>query len=211
MVYPPTLPPSTRTDTTVAAGNHADDHNKVVQAIQALIDVIGVDPTGSDFDTIAERLTSIDDDAGLSHPGHEMAVAAPSTDVSSATTTGPVVDLHASLAVTFTAPLSGAVWVEFYGIPGLTSTGTPELFWSVREGTSIVASQAIGNKNSNLGLGPSFARFYISGLTPGSSHTYKWAHSLNGYVTGDSSTLLSVAAVSAGQRAHMKVLEALAP
>jgi hypothetical protein len=52
MPYPPELPPDNRTDTTVAAGNHAEDHNLIVEALQAIIDVLGPDPGGEG--TVAE-------------------------------------------------------------------------------------------------------------------------------------------------------------
>lgn len=58
MVYPPTLPPDTRTDSTVAAGNHASDHNELVAAIASLIEVLGTDPAGA-FVDLTSRLTAL--------------------------------------------------------------------------------------------------------------------------------------------------------
>lgn len=58
MAYPPTLPPDTRTDSTVAAGNHAQDHNKIVAAIRDLLEVLGADPAGSYAD-LTNRLLGV--------------------------------------------------------------------------------------------------------------------------------------------------------
>lgn len=88
-----------------------------------------------------------------------------------------------NLAVTFTAPTSGKVLVRLSGLTGINST-TYQLMWGLRESsTSLAASQVNGFVDANKNVFLS-APMVITGLTPGSSHTYKWSW----YTTGASST-----------------------
>ena len=76
----------------------------------------------------------------------------------------------ANLAVTFVAPTSGKVLVE-YQVWSVWSNTSGNQFWTVRNGTTTVASCSMSP--SQTGSRQS-ASFYISGLTPGQSYTYKW-------------------------------------
>lgn len=58
MVYPPALPPATRSDITVAAGAHADDHNKIALALAAFLDELGPDLAGS-YANLTTRLLGV--------------------------------------------------------------------------------------------------------------------------------------------------------
>lgn len=58
MVYPPTLPAADRTDSTIAAGNHAQDHNVAALALADIVEVLGADPAG-DHPDLTERLGAV--------------------------------------------------------------------------------------------------------------------------------------------------------
>jgi len=58
MAYPPPLPPTTRTDSTISAGNHAQDHNKLAAALRDVIEVLGADPSGG-YASLSERLLAV--------------------------------------------------------------------------------------------------------------------------------------------------------
>jgi hypothetical protein len=92
-----------------------------------------------------------------------------------ASATSTVSDVDATnLAVTFITPDSGTVLVTLSGL--LTTPGTSAIYWWLREGTTLIAKRHVGNVTSAVTL-PGSATFKVSGLTPGSSHTYKWSHS----------------------------------
>jgi hypothetical protein len=74
-----------------------------------------------------------------------------------------------NLVVTFTAPASGKVMVELSGI--LEVTGSSPGAWSLRSGTSTIKACMVGT-----GYRYATASFYITGLTPGDSYTYKWGY-----------------------------------
>lgn len=58
MAYPPQLPPATRTDSTISAGNHAQDHNKIVAALADFIAELGGNPSGA-YATLTARLADM--------------------------------------------------------------------------------------------------------------------------------------------------------
>lgn len=58
MAYPPDLPPSTRTDSTISAVNHASDHNKLAAALASLVEVLGANPAAGYAD-LSSRLLGI--------------------------------------------------------------------------------------------------------------------------------------------------------
>lgn len=64
MAYPPELPPSTRTDSTVSATNHARDHNIVAAALRSFLEVLGADPAEG-YSDLTSRLASLIDDARI--------------------------------------------------------------------------------------------------------------------------------------------------
>lgn len=104
------------------------------------------------------------------HPTSQMTINATTEDV--------FADIDATnLAVTFTAPASGEVLVRLTGrYDAASATG---YFWALREGTSVVARSVVRLKESSH-LGPNAAAaIHISGLTPGNSYTWKWAHAGN--------------------------------
>lgn len=118
------------------------------------------------------------DSANPSNSPHVLAetVYAPSAftqfDISSATIT----DISAAdLSVTFTAPASGKVDIVLSGLVGHSNSGNAS-GWCLREGTTTLAntqSQVLYNVYGSVRV---TNRVRIEGLTPGSSHTYKWAH-----------------------------------
>lgn len=100
----------------------------------------------------------------------------PGTQASYTTSSTTLVDIDATnLAVTFTAPSSGAVIVGMSGLA--TQTGGQTLFWGLRSGATDVASRWMLDRGAtdafNIGLSLDLK---VSGLTPGNSYTYKWAH-----------------------------------
>jgi hypothetical protein len=99
----------------------------------------------------------------------------PGTATTVNTTSGTFADIDATnLVVTFTAPASGQVIVRLES--GSVGATTSELSWNIRESTSDVGgtAQAVHyNFTGNVRLCKSVL---ITGLTAGSSHTYKWGH-----------------------------------
>lgn len=97
----------------------------------------------------------------------------PGTLANYSTSSTASADMDATnMAVTFTAPSSGKVLVRLTGV-SVTNNSAGQHSWSLREGTTVVDS-AFASDGTSLGLRT--AEFLITGLTPGSSHTYKWAH-----------------------------------
>ena len=102
-----------------------------------------------------------------------------------------LVDVDATnLVVPFNAPASGKVLVE---LSALASVNTNAVYceWGLREGASVVgiAQPVVGSGNVTddpvLPLGArATAHFYISGLTPGAAHSYKWAHAASNISAG---------------------------
>jgi hypothetical protein len=84
--------------------------------------------------------------------------------------TGTFADFDATnLAITFTAPPSGAVIVHLTSGSGSTASSS---IWGLRESTTQRGNlQYIHGAVIQRG----HARIYVSGLTPGNSYTYKWA------------------------------------
>lgn len=124
----------------------------------------------------AKTLTDVEQGAGI------IACTAynPGTLVTYSTSTATVADVDATnLAVTFTAPPSGKVLVRLSALADLSSATSSALYWGLREGSTTLAglAQAI---NSRAGLQYSNVVVVVTGLTPGSSHTYKWAFATNG-------------------------------
>lgn len=102
-----------------------------------------------------------------------LTVWKPGSQQNLSTSSSTLVDVDATnAAVTFTAPPSGAVLVTLE-VGGYSTAAWMEL--GVREGsTALVAGRVIAN---NAGSGAVRRTFRISGLTGGSSHTYKAAYS----------------------------------
>lgn len=112
------------------------------------------------------------------------------------------------LAVTFTAPASGSVWVELEGVIFAITGGSSGngYYWSVRNGTTtlgqtIVASVAAGP--TTIETPRCRATFNVTGLTPGTVYTFKWGHFLTVGTPGSAST-----GGSTNAPAVMRILEA---
>jgi hypothetical protein len=94
------------------------------------------------------------------------------------TTSSTIADIDATnYVVTFTAPASGKVIVILDMIAQFNSPAAKFYSLGLRESTTTVAVRTVGVTQavaSDYRL--ITARFYISGLTPASSHTYKGAH-----------------------------------
>jgi hypothetical protein len=99
----------------------------------------------------------------------------PGTLASYTTTATTATDVDATnLAVTFVAPPSGAVKVNFNALAGISSTNG-QLYWGVNEGaTSVIDKQVDGLNSTSVNLSLT-ASVVVTGLTPGSVHTYKWS------------------------------------
>lgn len=96
-----------------------------------------------------------------------------------------------NLAITFTAPASGKVLVELSGYTVIPLDQTSSA-WALREGSSRISyGVSVLTSGSLPGAISAYttAEFYISGLTPASVHTYKWAHKSSN-ITGGRKTQL---------------------
>lgn len=106
-----------------------------------------------------------------------------------ATATFAVID-STNLKITFTAPSSGAVLVE---LSALTSGPTAPNYvrWSLFEsGTMITGSERQALNSTGSIIIPVTTKHVITGLTPGSSHTYTWGWAVSAggttiYATAD--------------------------
>lgn len=95
------------------------------------------------------------------------------------TTTVTTADVSANLDVTFTVPASGKVLVRITCYAEQDSAAGGTLYWGVRESGVLVAGMHIvanGQGASGTDRGATLQRtFYVSGLTPGATKTYRWA------------------------------------
>ncbi len=105
----------------------------------------------------------------------------PGTTATYTTTSATLGDVDSTnLAVTFTAPASGNVVVNLQG--RLTVSTTADTTWGLREASSQVGGLArilvtSAGEQYRAGI------VYVSGLTPGTSYTYKWAWKVSGGAT----------------------------
>lgn len=58
MPYPPTTPPTTRTNATPQVDVHASDHNVLAQAVKDILTELGTDPSGT-FADLTARLAAL--------------------------------------------------------------------------------------------------------------------------------------------------------
>jgi hypothetical protein len=110
---------------------------------------------------------------------HYAASGATYNLTSPATTMAAVDATH--LEVSFVAPDTGAVLVTL-NAPCSSSASGAYLGWGVMESGAQVAATLVTNSSSWLRL---TAQLYVSGLTPGSAHTYAWGW----YAIGSSGTV----------------------
>lgn len=104
--------------------------------------------------------------------------------------TGVSFDDVSATGATFVAPASGVVLVQFEGSVRLKTTGSGStgqgsiLSWAVKSGSTTVTSGAV--LTTSIGVIPEFPylslhkTLRVTGLTPGSSYTYKLGHSISG-------------------------------
>lgn len=82
--------------------------------------------------------------------------------------------------VTFTVPASGSVLVRLAATVATNTTASAFVEWGLRENTTNIAGPSIVLRNPSAPPNPLYASVYreyvITGLTPGTSKTYKWAH-----------------------------------
>lgn len=107
----------------------------------------------------------------------------PASDSTLSTTSLSYADVDATnMAVTFTAPPSGKVVVDLTAYCATSSSAVTQ-FWALRNGSTTVTGSETGVVASAQALraAPSLL---ITGLTPGTSYTYKWAWKLGQAGTG---------------------------
>lgn len=103
---------------------------------------------------------------------------APGTDTTIGTTTSASqTDVDATnLAVTFTAPASGKVLIRLTGMADQSAANV--VYWGVRETTTLLGEGWMYSVAGNTSR-YTFA-LAVTGLTPSSSHTYKWSYRTTG-------------------------------
>lgn len=166
-----------------------------------------MDFTGAGVDVTSDgSVITVDIPGGGGGGGGLLAVTAyrPGSEQNKTTTSTSFVDADATnLAVTFTAPSSGKVLVRLSSRAGMSVT-TSFGGWGLREGSTVVADQQVmftGNTQRYA------ATFYVTGLTPGNSYTYKWAF-VSGHTTATHTITMGGGLTAAGQ-ALMEVWEAI--
>lgn len=115
--------------------------------------------------------TPEEDDMGM--------LVAPTVDTGSNVTSvsTSLTDIDAvNYAITFTAPASGNVVVIMSGTAQLDTSTGKLYYWGLREGSTDLQAKTIDDSFGTGVYHYRAVRFYITGLTPGSSHTYKGAH-----------------------------------
>lgn len=91
----------------------------------------------------------------------------------STTSTTPVDVDATNLVVTFTAPPSGIVQITLNGYCSSSSTTSAQV-WCLRDGSSLVTASEVQMMFSTTASERRTAMMVITGLTPGTSYTYKW-------------------------------------
>lgn len=161
-------------------------------------------PAGGTVGQLLGKASAADNDVGWFDPATGGGGLIGSTVYSAADKTVSTIafsDFDAvNLAVTFTAPASGAVIVRLTGRHTSGTAGNAS--WGLREGVATVASSVIAVGGSENGT-KSYA-LKVTGLTPGNPYTYKWAGAhANGDGGGGTLTLANTTT-----KAVMEVLSA---
>ena len=100
---------------------------------------------------------------------------APATQEIKSTTSGTFADADATnLVVTFVAPPSGAVLIRLGAHQDISPTGGFHQ-WNLRSGSSDVAGSSVQAGRESEGVFTSVP-IILTGLTPGTSYTYKWGY-----------------------------------
>lgn len=133
MAYPPQLPPTTRTDATISAGNHATDHNKIAAALEDLLEELGAGPSGN-YANLTERLLDVAAGVALTGAGIDTTGATPST---------AAIQAKLTAAAAFGAPVYGQPDAVYLLDAALTIPHG--LRWHGR-GATLRASAGIGHR-----------------------------------------------------------------
>lgn len=102
----------------------------------------------------------------------------PAAEMAAATTSTTLVDVDATnLAATFTVPASGSVLVRLNARAYNTTTGW--LLWGLRDaGVNVNGTGQLITYNQDQGRRT--GTLLVTGLTPGATKTYTWAHRVSG-------------------------------
>lgn len=101
-----------------------------------------------------------------------------------------------NLQITFTAPSTGNVMVNLKAWQDVSGSGS--MLWGLIEsGADVAGASAVVNRDFSTGDLTTLS-VYISGLTPGSSHTYLW-----GWSNGDTMRLFAGDGTSQDGGAHI--------
>lgn len=108
----------------------------------------------------------------------------PSSPDRSTTSSTSFADLDATnLAVTFTAPASGAVIVDLIGFvfKDVGATAGAMYHWNLRDTSGDIAgtNQVVSYSNSTAFAWRTATAMRVAGLTPGNSYTFKWGHKVS--------------------------------
>jgi hypothetical protein len=99
----------------------------------------------------------------------------PGSLASYTTTSTTSADVDATnLAVTFVAPPSGKVIVRLSALGGI-SGANGQMYWGLRSGTTDLLDSQVDGLNSTQTNMMVSVPLQISGLTPGTTYTYKWS------------------------------------
>lgn len=110
----------------------------------------------------------------------------PTTLENKNTTSATDVDADATnLAVTFTAPASGNVLITLSALCKMSAISGYYPVWSIRSGSSTLQRRYVQALGSSISSETTPAvKFYVTGLTPGNSYTYKWGYAVSIAGTG---------------------------
>jgi hypothetical protein len=124
------------------------------------------------------------------------------TSVGSTSTTHA--DVHADFAVTFTAPASGIVKVRIDASINI-ATANAAYDWGLREGSTVLPGSVV--RVGQVNYGQSRVHYYvrITGLTPGSVHTFKLSHA-RASGSGNPSTYWGTGTAGLDDPASMEVI-----
>jgi hypothetical protein len=102
----------------------------------------------------------------------------PGTFVQYNTASVTLADVDATnLKITFVAPASGSVMVDLTGLALTNASGTWAA-WAIMLG-GVMQQKAFVSSTPGSGGLRCFIRFSVTGLVPGQSYTYTWAHQTN--------------------------------
>lgn len=157
-------------------------------------------------------MTVVEANALLRGPLGKVSANDATLQAPAATTSWVAVDSTRLPSITFTVPASGTVTIVYEAFAIVTRTSaTTTLQWCVLDGGSEVAGSGLMPVSASGASGASVrcrvrATAVVTGLTPGASKTWTWAHKLNAAV-GSGSTAWGDSAPNALGLARMMILE----